>query len=93
MKWGCGNCIKYISFKNSTSQMRIGVLHINSMHNIAAKYKYITNAHINDIVLYEGETESLKEIIIAVKKDGANTFIAAEQGSRKLANAIMVLFK
>ena len=73
--------------------MRIGALHINSMHNIAVKYKYITNVYINDIVSYEGKMESLKEIIMAVKKDGTNTFIAAEQGSRKLANAIMVLFK
>ena len=93
MKRGSGNHIKYILFKNSTSQMRIGALHINSMRNVAVKYKYITNVHINDIVSYEGKIASLKEIIMAVKKDGTNTFLATEQGSGKLANAVIVLCK
>ena len=73
--------------------MRIRALHINSMRNIAVRYEYIENVYVNDIVIFGTKKASLKEIIMAVKKDGTNTFIAAEQGSRKLANAIMVLFK
>ena len=58
--------------------MRIGALYINSMRNVAMQYKYIENIHINNIIKFEYKTASLKEIIITVKNNGANIFVAAE---------------
>ena len=50
MKWDGGNGAKYISFQNSTSDTRLGALHINSMNNVEVKYEYITNVNLSEEV-------------------------------------------
>ena len=63
------------------------------MSNVPVKYEYITNAHMNDTVTYSRRAASLKEIIMAIKKDRENLFITAEEGSRKLQNLVLLLMK
>ena len=48
------------------------------MRNVAVKYEYIENAHVNDIMTFGNKTASLKEIIMTVKKDKSNIFVAVE---------------
>ena len=47
MKW-LDESTKYISFKHSKLSTRLGALYLNSMNNIPAKYKFLTNCSVYD---------------------------------------------
>ena len=50
MKWDRGHYTRYISFRSSKSNMRLGELHINSLCNVPVKYKYIENKELSEKV-------------------------------------------
>ena len=52
MIWDGGNGIKYISFKHSISEARLGALYMNKLKNIEVKYEYITNVDLLEVVEY-----------------------------------------
>jgi len=43
---------KYISFKESTSNQRLGALHINEMNNVETRFELFENAKVMDQVTY-----------------------------------------
>ena len=43
---------KYILFKESTSNQRLGALHINEMNNIETQFELFENAKVMDRVTY-----------------------------------------
>ena len=53
MKWGNGKHIQYMSFKYSNTQIRLGLLHVNSMKNVPVYYKCITEASLVEKVIYK----------------------------------------
>ena len=68
--------IYFISKQHFTNENE--ALHINSMRNIAVRYEYIENAHVNNIVTFKNKTVSLKELIMIVKHNGSHIFMVAE---------------
>ena len=70
IKWDGGNGTKYISFQNSTSDTRLGALHVNSMNNMEVKYEYITNVDLLEEVEYQGKRMKFKEMILIIKVGG-----------------------
>ena len=42
-----------MSYKYSTAQMRLGLLHINAMRNVPVKYEYIEEASLIEHIVYK----------------------------------------
>ena len=59
MKWKDGHT-KYLSFRNSTPQMRLSALYLNSMNNVSVKYEYLKNCSVYNEVKYNGKVGILK---------------------------------
>jgi len=53
---------KYISFKNSTLDIRLNTLQINEMNNIETRFKTLINTNIFDHVIMNGKMASLRDI-------------------------------
>ena len=72
MKWAGSKGTKYISFKNSTSDVRLDVLYINEMNNIEVKYEFIKNVDLSEEIEYQDKTAKFKEMILEVKMGEKN---------------------
>ena len=92
MKWKDGHT-KYLSFRNSTPQMRLSALHLNSMNNMSVKYEYLKNCSVYNKVKYNRKVKTLKQILITVKDENETLFTAVEQGARKNESKVFILIK
>jgi len=84
---------KYISYKNTTSDIRLASMHSNEMKNLKAKYETIYNMSLTDYVLI-AETRSyqkLEKYLMALMHNKDQLFLAAEQGSGKFEQNITVV--
>ena len=68
-----------MSFKHSTDQMRLGLLHVNAMKNTPVQYEFITEASLVEKVVYKGQELELRDALLEVKVDSEKLFVAAEQ--------------
>ena len=86
-----GKGTKYISFKNSTSDTRIGALHINKMNNVEVKYEYIQNVDMNNIVEYKRQIRTIHNILLDIKINNMPLFTRVEQGSGQRKYCVFML--
>ena len=84
---------KYVSFKNNTSGIRLKVLHLNAINNIAVKFEYLTNYSVYDKVEYLGKKGPLKQILLQVTENNEKIFTGVEQGSGKNTLKVFILMK
>ena len=59
LKFGNGKHFCYISFKESSLDIRICSLHINEMNNEETRFESLFNAKVFDRVKYQGQIGSL----------------------------------
>ena len=59
--------------------MKIGSLHINDVNNVEVRHEFIINADIEDIVEYNGQKGTLRDIILDVKHRSHPLFTSIEQ--------------
>jgi len=84
---------KYISYKNTTSEVRIASMHSNEIKNLKAKYETIYNTSLVDY-MYLPETRSYQKFekyLMALKHEKNQLFLAAEQGSGKYEENVTVV--
>ena len=87
------SCYKYISYKNTTSEVRMASMHSNEIKNLKAKYETIYSTSLVDYV-YLPETKSYQKFekyLMALKHEKNQLFLAAEQGSGKFEQNITVV--
>ena len=51
--------IQYISFKKSTVSERIGVMYVNEIINVKARFETLSNVEINKVVKYNNKQYQL----------------------------------
>ena len=93
MKWDGGHHTRYISFRNSKLDIRLGELHINSSCNVPIKYEHIKNAELSEKVTYQEKIAMFKEMILSIKCNGGKIFVAVEKGVGKHKNSAFLLMK
>ena len=59
--------IKYISFKNTFSNDKIGALYLNNMANVKVRFKILKNTNVLEVAEYEDKKGSLREILLGIK--------------------------
>ena len=50
-----GNHTRYVSFKATNANIRLGALHTSNMVNIREKYKILENVLVNQLVIGDGK--------------------------------------
>ena len=53
IKIGKGKYSRYVSFKGTDLNDRIGCLHLNEMTNVKAKFDLLEEVNVKDIVIYQ----------------------------------------
>ena len=69
---------KYISFKESTSNQRLGALHINEMNNVETQFELFENAKVMDRIIYHEKIGALYDMLLSIKVNRAPLFIGVE---------------
>ena len=70
--------IKYISFKHTTSDDKVGVLHLKNINNMKVRFKTLYNTNVFDLVEFQGKTSTIREALIEVKYNKAQLFCRVE---------------
>jgi len=78
MTWEGGNGMKYISFKNSISDIRLGALQINKMNNVETRFESLQNINLFDHMIINSKTASLREMFLSMKINNTLLFIGVE---------------
>ena len=63
--------IKYISFKYTTLDDKVGVLHFNNMNNVKVRFKILYNTNVFDLVEFQGKTSTTREVLMEIKHNKA----------------------
>ena len=85
---------RYISYKNTPSDLKLASMHTNEMKNIKAKYETIYNMSLTDDYVLLKETRSyqkLEKYLMGLKVNNDQLFLAAEQGSGKFEDNVTVV--
>ena len=86
-----GKHIRYISFWNTPSEIKICSIHINNINNMPVKYELRDNASILDEVRYQNKTGILRDILLEIKYNKSLLFVRVEQGSGRREQSILIL--
>jgi len=78
--------MKYVSFKTTTSEMRIGAMKANEWINIKSRFETLFNVNKHEIIMKNGIQETLKTCILKQEHNGIKLFLAIETGSGQSEN-------
>ena len=70
--------IKYISFKNTSSNNKVRALYLNNITNIKVRFKTLKNTNVLEVTEYEGKKGSLREILLRIKYNKTHLFVGVE---------------
>ena len=70
--------IKYISFKNTTLNNKVGALHLNNMNNIKVRFESLHNMNVFEEVTYEEKIGTIRDILLSIKYNKAQLFMGIE---------------
>ena len=70
--------LRYISFKESSPDIWLYVLHINEMNNVETRFESLFNTRVEDRVKFEEKIEILRDIILSLKYNKAQLFIGVK---------------
>ena len=63
-------------------------MYSNNLSNIQVKYKVLHNVSVNDDIEIEGETQSLRDILLNANNSESQLFVAVKQGNSKYSKDI-----
>jgi len=69
---------QYISFKESSPNIKVCALHINKMNNVETQFKLLFNTKVGDRVKFKWKIRSLQDILLGVKMNKAPLFVGVE---------------
>ena len=69
----------------------MAAMHSNEMINVKAKFETLHGVHLNDIVQYEGKSSTLNALIKGIQSNNINLFLAAEQGTGKGKENVLIV--
>ena len=70
---------KYMSFKESTKNIRLCALHVNELNNVETRFESLYNAKVFDIVSYKGKSGVLQDMLLSIKISKVNLFVGVKQ--------------
>ena len=59
--------IKYISFKNTILDDKVGALHLNNMNNGKVRFEILHNTNIFKELTYEEKISMIRDILLSIK--------------------------
>ena len=86
-----GNHTRYVLFKATNADIRLGALYTNNMVNIRDKYEILENVSVNQLVTVDGEMIWLKEYLLGLKAGENSIFLEAKQGWGKYSSDVFVI--
>jgi len=82
---------KYISYKGSSSDVRLVAMQANDMKQLPARYEIMYNASLTERLNVDKIQVTLEAYLMSLKEGKHNYFIAAEQGAGKYQNHVTVI--
>ena len=73
--------IKYISFKDTSSNEKVVSLHINNMNDIPVQFKSLIGINVQDEANFKGENNNVRNLLLNVKYNNTPLFTGVEQGT------------
>ena len=73
--------IKYILFKDTSSNEKVVSLHINNMNDIPVRFKSFIGINIQDKANHNGNNDNIRNLLLKVKYNNALLLIGVEQGT------------
>ena len=93
MSFSTNSHTKYISFKHTSLETRIGCLHANNCQNVKGNYEILYNMDMNKIINIEDKQRFLKNYLINIMINNTTPMIlGVEQGTSKYAADIFIVF-
>ena len=95
MKIGFGNDAhaKYISFKYTNTETRIGCLHTNNCKNIKGKFEISCNLDANGMVQMKDKSGFVRDYLLDITiKNNTSILLGAEQGSGKYMKNVIIAY-
>ena len=83
--------IKYISFKYSTSNNKVGSLYLNNISNIKVCFETIKQVNVLEKAISSDQEGRVREILLSIKHNNTQLFVEVEQGKRVNQNDIHIL--
>ena len=69
---------KYVSFKVTDPNVRLGMIHSNNLIDINAKYEVLEGVSVIDIAIYNTQRYWLRDFLLKVKVNIIKLFAAVE---------------
>ena len=63
--------VKYISFKHTSSNDKVGTLYLNNMTNVKVRFETLHNINILEQASFKEKTGSLQEILLSIQYNKA----------------------
>ena len=73
-----GKYAKYVFFKNTNLEIKLGTLYVNNLNNIQVKYEVLHNISVVETIKFESKEHSLRDAILNMKIGQNNLFVAAK---------------
>ena len=86
------NNVKYISFKDTSSNEKIASLYINNMNDIPVRFKSLIGINIKDKVYYNGKSDNIRNLLLEIKYNYIPLFVGVEQKIGSKQDHIHLLF-
>ena len=84
--------VKYISFKDTLLDNKIGSLHLNNMNDIPVRFESLVGVNVKDKVHYNRETNNVRNLLMKVQYDNAPLLTGVEQGTGSKQDHMHLLF-
>ena len=69
---------RYVSFKGTSADNMLGILHTNNMVNIKAKYKVLEDLSVNQLVTTNQGIIQIKDYLLSLKEGPNHLFLSTE---------------
>ena len=61
--------MKYVFFKETDADIRLGALYANNMINIKSKFKILENLSVNQLIMVEDKVQNVKDYLLNLKEE------------------------
>ena len=86
-----GKHTKYVSFKETSTEIRLGALYANNMINIKSKFEILEDILVNQLVTIEEEIYWVKDYLLGLKEVLNRLFLGAEQGTGNIVKIFLLI--
>ena len=80
-----------MSFKDTSTNDKLGILHLNELNNISVRFETLNNVQTDELAIINKEQAELQDILLQIKVNDMPLFIGVEQGSGKNQENVLLI--